>query len=162
MLNVSHLAEKMLLELPVCPLCWSDGELVSQKLNDQVLGQMLIAFCQVDGGRHLDAKCGALFRYGLDDLVGSDDVEDKTRVSNDDALDADPAHTCTSNYGDFSAMQIGSGKFGGGTLAACVQLGAQYFMYVAKPKTVKGQEGFICLAIARNAMQAQAAALFRG
>lgn len=35
---MSHLPEKMLLELPVCALCWSDGELIPQKLNDQVLG----------------------------------------------------------------------------------------------------------------------------
>lgn len=35
-------------------------------------------------------------------------------------------------------------------------------MYVAEPKTVEGQEGGIVLAVARNAVQAQAAALFGG
>lgn len=99
----------MLLELPVCPLCWSDGELIPQKLNDQVLGQMLVGFCRVDGGRQLDAKCSALLGHGLDGLVGSDDVEDEPRIFDDDALDADSTHTCTSDYLNFSTMQIGSG-----------------------------------------------------
>lgn len=35
-------------------------------------------------------------------------------------------------------------------------------MYVAEPKTVQGQKGGIRVALARNAVQAQAAALFGG
>lgn len=70
---------------------------------------MLLAFCEVYGGRHLDAECGALLRHGLDGLAGSDDVEDEPRIFDDDALDADSTHTCTSDYLDFSTMQIGCG-----------------------------------------------------
>lgn len=107
-LNALHFAEKMLLELPVCPLCRSDGELVPQKFNDQLLGQMLVASCRVHGGSDLDAECSALLRNRPNRLAGCDDVEDETRIFDDNALDSDSAHTCTSHYFDFSTMQIGS------------------------------------------------------
>lgn len=160
--DASDFSEKVLLEFPICPFGGPDGELIPQKFKDQTLQPRLVAACEGDGRRELDAESGALFGHGLDGIVGGDDVENEACILDDDAFDADSTHTCAPDHLDFSTMKIGSGQFCGGALSTGIDLGAQYLAHIAEPQIVQRQEGNVCLAVARHLVQAQLAALFSG
>lgn len=152
----------MLLELSVGPFGGPDGELIAQKLEDKTLQLRRMATRGGRGKRHLDAEYGALLGYGLDSILGGDDVKDKASIFGYDALDADSAYTSTPDHLNFSTVQVGSGQLCSSALTASVHLRAQYLAHVAEPQVVQRQEGIVGVGSARDTIQAQNAALFGG
>lgn len=171
----------MRLELLVRPVSAPMKELISQNLKRElarpgrlrrrcyllVLSSrtrllLLLRFPLRLGGlllqRHLDAEHGPFLGHNLDAVPRGDNLKDEAGVLDDDAADADAAGARAADDLDLGAVHLRGAQLGRGRLPAGVQLVAEEFADVAPPEAEERFVEGVALAVARDVVQAEAAA----